>query len=405
MSKIETEQERAAKFEAKALEQDKMETALTASPLANYDPEMKKVEPFKWTAIKVKACYLLSLDKFSQANICEYLKINYSTLSGWKSHPDFRSRMNELILTSGHSDRPVRVKGQKKLLERLEEVLLEKLNDPFDVGEAPLSPLLGKYAELTKVISKETDGDGIRRVESGKSINVLEMLKGMDGKKKDEVIGILKSAVLAAIDEKRGNKGVIDVTPQPSQAVAPQPLAAAGKPVQSLRTVETKPPAAAEPKEVQPQGEANIPVVKESLTDRIRAIHGLKGKESEPQGVAAVDVLQGAVEAVDADYAPTVIPEQPKRAAREALAEEKRKANAARQPSQKGRKQSKKTSPLGYDTSNTMGNLMKSQKPSTDKTSLQAKEGESVASLDGFDIVMEVPTGEKASDKNPEAGK
>ena len=202
--------------DVKSMEQikaDNFNSELEKNPLVHYEAETK-IEPFKWTATKVKACFLLSLDKYVQADICEYLKINNSTLSTWKSNPEFKERMNELILTSGHSDKPVRVAGQKKLIEKLETVLLNKLDNTEEVSDAPLASLLGKYSELSKVIQKETETGGfVSRGGSGKSINVLELIKNGDSKQKNEVIGILKNAVLQAISEKRNPQGLVDSVP------------------------------------------------------------------------------------------------------------------------------------------------------------------------------------------------
>jgi len=164
---------------------------------------------FKWNTKKLQSAFLLSLDKYNNSDISKALHIAPQTLAKWKKQAEFIKKVNEFILTTGLSDKVRRVSGQKNILEKIETILLDKLNNTAELRFIKPTPLLSKYYQGIQELRKDTEaGAGGVGSSGGRSINLIAIINNMQSGNKAELKKNLKEAVIEAIKRKRGVLGI-----------------------------------------------------------------------------------------------------------------------------------------------------------------------------------------------------
>jgi len=169
-------------------------------------------EIFDWTKKKMQAAYLIALGKYSYTDIARVLKINYHTLSGWRRSKTFTAKVSEFVLKLGLSDRVKRVQGAKRIVEKLELGILDKLDDRVEMKKVRVTPLIARYLDGIKLIQKETEQDNMGHSKNKKEFNLIDKVNEIqDVNKREELKSLLRDMVISAIQQKRGTTPIIEV--------------------------------------------------------------------------------------------------------------------------------------------------------------------------------------------------
>jgi len=123
--------------------------------------------PFEWNGEREEAAVLLAEDQLSDQKIADKLNICRRTLQKWKSHPDFRERINENAKRIGNvalgraiAKRGRRVAWLDQRHAKLRRVVLERAADPL-MANVPG----GKTGLIVRQIKGIGKGDDFQIVE------------------------------------------------------------------------------------------------------------------------------------------------------------------------------------------------------------------------------------------------
>jgi hypothetical protein len=169
--------------------------------------ETELLTGFQWNKKKLQTAYLIALGKYTITDISIAVDIDRKTIYGWRKYKEFSDKITEFIMSYGLADKTNRIQGQKKILEKIENILVEKLDDNFETtNNLKITPLLGKYYDGLKLIAKEK-GDFNIRPATDKKIDLVEYLKNIPDQDRKKLVDLFRQIAISSIE--RRNAGQI----------------------------------------------------------------------------------------------------------------------------------------------------------------------------------------------------